>query len=193
MLIMYYTLWQMHPALTTRGFPDKLQCYIVKEAIMKKLKFGTNWSLGNLLRGLAFVTSDRPTKPVDAILFFTRATGDEGTLFELASETISAGQAKYIITNGGDGRGMGTVPGAAWPGKNPYAQEFQKLSVDPRIIHYSEPAGNTKIAAEEFLKVANGLGCKSAVILNHPHRLLRAGLHIIKELERKNQFLEIYF
>ena len=150
------------------------------------------WDARNLFTAEIIVSSLEPSNPIDAIMFFTRAESDDDHLFEIVAKALHTGLARYVILNRSDGRGMGDLPGKAWPGVDIYLTRLSSLGVSKDKVLLSEEARDTREEDTEYLEVALQHKFKSVAVLTQPHQILRATLGLVKEMSRRSQFLQVY-
>ncbi len=138
--------------------------------------------------------NDHPTKPVDAVIFHSRATGDDDGLFEMAGELYKANKVKKIIVNGGDGRYEfnGNLI-QAWPGAEYYQERLKKNGVNGKgDILFSARADNTRAENDAFLKVMMDSHFKSSIIIAQPHQLPRAFAGMLAAMWLAGVDLDLY-
>lgn len=137
------------------------------------------------------VTSDRPRRPVDAILFFGRAKGDDEGLFDFVASLMHNGVAKNLVLNGSNGeRHGGTTPGESWPGCKEWSRKLEERDVEN--IHYCKPALNTGDEAQKMLQYCLTQNWKSVVIVAWPHQLVRCFLSMVEAMNRLQQPIMVY-
>lgn len=141
--------------------------------------------------------NDIPEKPVDAVIFHARASGDDDGLFALASELCQAGMAKKIIVNGGDGTQKfqgDDIP--AWPGADDYLVRLKDAGVrhgkDGSDIIFSARADNTRAENDAFLKVMMDHGFKSGIVIAQPHQLPRAFAGMLAAMRLARMDIDLY-
>ncbi len=129
----------------------------------------------------------------DALLFHTRANGDDAGLFPLAVQLYNGCCVRTVALNGGDGRKFGgTIPGEANAGVEVYRQTLCNMGVPPEKMVISSPADHTKQENDAFLDLAITHGWKSAIIIAHLHQLPRAVLGMLKSMDDHSHLLRIY-
>ena len=135
--------------------------------------------------------NDEPLTETDTIFFHARAWEDDDGLFELASQLYEAHKAKSIAINGGEGGPPGnTAGGQNWPGWREYLSRLVGFGVEH--IYLTEVANNTKEENEMFLKLAMQMRWRSAIILCHPHQILREFLGMIASMRDHKYWMRIY-
>ena len=151
--------------------------------------------------GLAFfqaqnlVLGDGVREPVDAIFFHSRSHGDDDGLFELVADYLARGQARYVAINSSDGERMGgTIPGEAWPGRIVYMNQFADhgISLYTYTIERIKPSYNSKEENEHFLDLAILRQWKTAIVLTQAHQLLRHTLGMIRSLNDRKYWMQVY-
>ncbi len=157
----------------------------------------TEESMAGLAEFIVTMTSlmdDTPRQSVDAVIFHSRATGDDDGLFELAGELYKAKKVKKIIVNGGDGRYefRGEII-QAWPGADYYLEKLRKNGVTGKgDILFSARADNTRAENNVFLEVMTGKGFESGTIIAQPHQLPRAFAGMLAAMRLANVDLDLY-
>lgn len=154
-----------------------------------------------LAKATTVLLSDRPQKPVDAVFFFGRSFFDaeKHGIFQVAADFINDGRGKYLFIPDSEGERMGeTTPRIATAGKTLWTDRLVRLGVDRSKIIYSphpvpgEYGFNTKTEGDAFLKKAAEDELHSAVVLTHPHQIVRAMLGIVATMHTTGQKLDVW-
>lgn len=144
--------------------------------------------------------SNRPPRPVDAVLFFGRSWLDAGKqdIFRVAVEYINRGKAQYVLLADSEGEQVGeTTPRVAYPGKSLWTDRLVRLGVERnRIIYCPHPIPgeigfHTRTEGDAFLKTATNKGLNTAVVLTNPHQIVRAILGVVKTINDTGQEIDV--
>lgn len=131
---------------------------------------------------------------VDAVFFHDRSFGDFTSLFEMAGRMYKTGVTRFIATPNTDGaRFGGNIPGEASPGKIWTRGQLLEQGVPNEIIlHPDSPSHQTREENNAFLELSMKMGWGSAIILAHPHQLLREMLGMVKAMNEAEYLMGIY-
>ncbi|MBI2337771.1 hypothetical protein HYU95_01175 [Candidatus Daviesbacteria bacterium] len=167
------------------------------------------------IKAQAMVLSDRPTKPVDAALFFGRAWHDaEKTgVYQLMVDFYNKGWVKNVAVYGNEGQKFGEKDPAMLEPNNLFPKERRKKMVGPareiaraRLIRMGIPdehiiltqipdpsVNNTLAESMGFFITAKDQGWESAVVIANPHQLLREMLGLVQIMDKEPEYcLNIY-
>ncbi len=144
--------------------------------------------------------NDKPTKPVDAVLFGGRSWHDaqKEVLYRLAKDLYKQGMAKYIALYGGEGQRFGTAApvNVVAPIKALARARFIKMGVPNEDIIDSDlpdvTKNNTLEEGRGFLKLAEKEGWKRLVFVANPHQVLRMMLGLVKDINERGLDTDIY-
>lgn len=171
------------------------------------------WSACN--KATEMVLSDRPTKPVDAALFFGRSWFDAERwgIYQLAVDFYKAGLVKNIAVYGNEGQRYGETDPAMLEPSDRFPKARRAKMVAPareiaraRLIKMGVPDKNiilTQIPDEDknntleesmgFFIKAKERDWKSTVAVANPHQLLREMLGLIQIMDQHPEYyLDIY-
>lgn len=153
----------------------------------------------NLVRAVFLLQSDQPTEPVDTVYLHGLSKGmiysTQPNLFETAVNLVNSKKSRFITFNGSDGEGMPpqNQPGAAWPGKDWYLEEFKDLSIDTLLLFPTGPGLHTRDEADKFILLAKEFGWSSTAILSVGYHSVRSMSCMVAAMETNNYFLEAHF
>ena len=147
------------------------------------------------LKAQEMVLSDRPTKPVDAAIFFGRSWFDaeKSGVYQLLVDFYRSGKAKYIVIYGSRGQRFGdTKPNAVAPSHGFARARLVKMEVaDDSIINaplIDSTKNNTLEQGKAFLRTAGEYNFKNLVVIDNPHQLLREMLGLIATIDKQEEF-----
>lgn len=136
-----------------------------------------------------------PLKPVNAVFIFGRAyrdyeatDGDSGIL-RTAVELYRQRLTQYLSFPGTKGHcaADGTTVTTTYPGPEVFSQHLQALGVPAEnIIPTAEAPPHTRGDSDAFVELSKQRGWDNAVVVMHPHQVLRSMLGILKSFEKHN-------
>lgn len=137
--------------------------------------------------------SDRPTGPVDVMLFYNHAYRNYSGLYPLAGELFHAGLVRFVAVTNNDGRRFGGItPGEANPGMNDCIDNLIQQRIPRNCIIHGEEAFHTRQENDAFLELCKELGFVTAVNLGQPQRLVRFMLGMVEVMKQKEYMMRVY-
>lgn len=134
-----------------------------------------------------------PRQPVQATFVFGRAQrdyeateGDSGIL-ETTAELYHQKLTQFLSFPGTKGKLAvdGVTVSTTYPGPEVFGQRLQELGVPvDQIAPTAEAPPHTRGDSDAFVGLAKDHGWSTAVVIMHPHQVLRAMLGILKSFEK---------
>lgn len=149
----------------------------------------------DLARAAMMLSSDQSMRVNVVYLHgLSRGMVESANLFDVAVN-FSHNGGNIISFNGSDGEGMGgqNYPGAAWPGKKWYIEEFSRLGKNEHGLAPTGPGLHTRDETDKLVALVKKNGWKSVGVLSVAYHAVRSMSCLVASMDTAGYWFRAYF